>query len=123
MSNVPNLTELEQKNSNDPETVEADPDREVLVDLGVKPDGLGCLAKYISSTLGSVINDFDSKAESTTRSQVVLGHSLDHLTSGNFFYEKLGFEIKDRYLGLIGILGFAICKNIPISYRNGMIIY
>lgn len=83
---------MTRTDNNELETVEVDADREISDDLDLKPDGSGSLTKYISSTLGAVIRDFDSKAESTTRSQDVLGHSLDRLTCGNYSKKNCVFR-------------------------------
>lgn len=42
----------------------------------------GGLAKAIASVLGGVLEDYDAKTEAVTRSQDVLGLSLDRLTGG-----------------------------------------
>lgn len=53
------------------------------------------LAKALSSTLTTVIKEFDSKAQQTSTSQDQLSQSLDRLTRGNqtgfFFFFFLFF--------------------------------
>ncbi|XP_020271349.1 uncharacterized protein LOC109846499 isoform X2 [Asparagus officinalis] len=52
-----------------------------VLESGDRPGG-GCdaLAKAISSTLGSVIKEFDSRAEGAIQSQDELSRSIDRLT-------------------------------------------
>nr|POE97271.1 hypothetical protein CFP56_78716 [Quercus suber] len=57
------------------------------------------VAKGISSTLGTVISDFDSRAQSTLTSQDQLSSSIDRLTRGYFLLGHLSFpQICDLFL-------------------------
>lgn len=49
------------------------------------------VAKGISSTLGTVISDFDSRAQATLTSQDQLSSSIDRLTRGYFLLGHVSF--------------------------------
>ena len=56
------------------------------------------VAKGISSTLGTVISDFDSRAQATLTSQDQLSSSIDRLTRGYFLLGHVSFtQIYDLF--------------------------
>jgi len=60
------------------------------------------VAKGISSTLGTVISDFDSRAQATLTSQDQLSSSIDRLTRGYFLLGHVSFsQICDAFLPIL----------------------
>ena len=68
--------------SGEPAAVKASP--AVVGTSGGRLEGCDALAKAISSTLGSVMKEFDSRAEGAIESQDELTRSIDRLTGGYF---------------------------------------